>query len=126
VVIVGDYREEFERNARLVPGEGFMTAIIQYTMAILEGMEQQGVTRAELARRAQLKPSYVSRVLNNPENITLRTAFRLCHALDLQLGFDMKPYPDPLYSENKPKTTRAKNAPAKPSRPAARKQAATV
>jgi lambda repressor-like predicted transcriptional regulator len=76
-LVIHDYREEFERQARLWPEDGFMYAIMEYTRAILEAMEEQGVTRAELARRAQLKPSYVSRVLNNPENITLRTAFRL-------------------------------------------------
>jgi len=123
--ILHDYSEEFERNARRIPGHGFMYSIMAYTQAVLEGMEEQGVSRAELARRAQLKPSYVSRVLNNPENITLRTAFRLCHALDLQLGFDIKPYPDPLYSEQKPKATRKKQSPAKTPR-AARKQAVTA
>lgn len=124
--VLYDYTKEFERNARRIPGEGFMTAIIHYYSAIEQEMERQGVTRAELARRAQLRPSYVSRVLNNPENITLRTAFRLCHALDLQLDFAMKPYPDPLYSEPKPTRTRARQAPAKPARPAARKQSAAV
>jgi len=102
-----------------------MGAMLEYHVAIRQAMEQQGVSQAELARRAQLKPSYVSRVLNNPENITLRTAFRLCHALDLQLGFDMKPYPDPLYGAKRPKPARAKKAPTKPAR-SARKQATAV
>ena len=116
IVIVGDYAEEWERQARLWPETGFMTAIIEYTMAILKGMEEQGVSRAELARRAQLKPSYVSRVLNNPENITLRTAFRLCHALDLKLGFDIHRYPDPLYElpEKPKKRVRPKLTSGKP------------
>jgi len=122
--VLYDYTKEFERNARRIPGEGFMTAIIHYYSAIEQEMERQGVTRAELARRAQLKPSYVSRVLNNPENITLRTAFRLCHALDLQLDFDMKPYPDPLYSEPKPQRRPAKPSPAAPAKRSARQQAA--
>ena len=126
-VVQPEFAEWLAHEARRLPEYGHMDAIIALYTKIERKMKAGGITRAELARRAQLKPSYVSRIMNHPENITLRTAFRLCHALDLQLGFDMKPYPDPLYSDKRPRAKRAekKTAPAKPAR-TTRKQTAAV
>jgi transcriptional regulator with XRE-family HTH domain len=86
-----EFAEWFEREAGRTPEAGHMSAIIALYTAVREQMEAQGVTQAELARRADLKPSYISRLFSTPENITMRTAFRLCNALDLTLGFDIKP-----------------------------------
>ena len=63
--------------------------------AIGDELRRQGIPQAELARRAGLKAPYVSRVLNNPENITFRTAFRLCNALGLKLEVRAQHVPEP-------------------------------
>jgi len=58
---------------------------------LTEAMAAQGLTQVELAARAGLKQSYVSRVLSNPEQISFRTAARLCHALGLDLVVRAQP-----------------------------------
>lgn len=103
-----EFAEEMWREASKSPEWGHQYGIMELTRVITEAMSAQGVTQAELARRAGLKPSYVSRIMNTPENITMRTAFRLCNALDLELGFDIKPKAEPLYQ---PKADPAKPAP---------------
>jgi transcriptional regulator with XRE-family HTH domain len=118
-VVHPEFAEWLEREARKGLEWGHQYAIMELTRLVLEAMEAQGVTQAELARRAGYQPSYVSRLLNNPENITMRTAFRLCNALDLELGFDIKPKAEPLHQpetqpERKPKTK--SSSAAKPAR----------
>jgi ribosome-binding protein aMBF1 (putative translation factor) len=97
-------------------------SIIKLTSRLLQAMEAQGVSRAELARRAQLKPSYISRILNNPENITMRTAFRLCNALDLELEFDIRPKTEAARSSKDPLPGRKRTSMRTP----AVKQPATI
>jgi transcriptional regulator with XRE-family HTH domain len=48
-------------------------------------MKQRGMTRTELAARAGVNRTYVSRILNHPENVTLGTIVRLANALDLEV-----------------------------------------
>jgi ribosome-binding protein aMBF1 (putative translation factor) len=66
-------------------------AVVQLWSDITDAMKQQGITQSELAERAGLKQSYVSRLLSSPERITLRAASRLCHALGLELVVKAKP-----------------------------------
>jgi DNA-binding Xre family transcriptional regulator len=97
------------RDAQRHPEFWHQKSVIRLMALILEAMEAQSVTQAELARRADLKPSYLSRIMNHPENITMRTAFRLCNALDLELGFDIRPKEEPAFADKpvrKPKVTR--------------------
>jgi transcriptional regulator with XRE-family HTH domain len=69
---------------------GFETVVVDLAEQIDQYLKARGVTRAELAERAGVKPSYISRVLNNPENITLQTLFRLANALEMDVEIDLK------------------------------------
>jgi len=91
---------------------GHQGAVMDLFQAIGEAMEAQGVTQAELARRADLKPSYISRLFSAPENITMRTAFRLCNALDLTLGFDVRPKAVAVQAEKSASVPRRRRAPS--------------
>lgn len=120
-IVDNGFAEWWEREASKSPEWGHQYAIMDLTRIIMQAMESQNVTQAELARRADLKPSYVSRVLNTPENITMRTAFRLCNALDLDLGFDIKPKPEPLHQSAKAARPKARRKPASASKPSSQK-----
>lgn len=86
--------------------------------AITAAMREQGLTQTEVAERAGLKQSYVSRLLANPESISLRTAFRLCHALELELIVRAQPRAKQQVKEVGTKRPRRTPQAAAPSRAA--------
>lgn len=61
------------------------TLIVDATEAICAAMEEQGITRVELARRIGKTKGFVSHVLSGKRNMTLRTLARMAHALDIKL-----------------------------------------
>ena len=63
---------------------GYQWAIMDAMAAVDEELKRQGLTRKELAERLEVHPSYISRILNDPDNMTVRTLFRLCNALGLE------------------------------------------
>ena len=60
-------------------------AILDFTEALYDAMQRQGVTRAELARRLGTSQAYITRVLSGNANFTLKTMTKLAHALGMQL-----------------------------------------
>jgi transcriptional regulator with XRE-family HTH domain len=76
--------------ARQHPLWGFELAVLEFADRVDAELERRQMTRAELAERAGVKASYISRVLNNPENITLQTLFRLANALEMDVEIDLK------------------------------------
>ncbi len=83
--------ELLEAAAAKSPVRGHVAAVMELWYAINMAMEEQGLTQTQLAERAGLKQSYLSRVVSNPEKIGLRTAFRLCNALGLELVVTARP-----------------------------------
>jgi transcriptional regulator with XRE-family HTH domain len=63
---------------------GYETAILEAVTCIDQVMEERGITRKELAERLNVDPSRVTRLLNDPDNITVRTFYRLCNAVGLK------------------------------------------
>lgn len=57
-------------------------SVIEFTEELARIMDELSITQAELARRIDKKPSYVSRVLSGNVNFTLKTMTRLALALD--------------------------------------------
>ena len=60
-------------------GEGFERLVLQedlildVTERLIEAIDREGMTRAELAERLGKTPGYVSQILNGERNFTLRT-----------------------------------------------------
>ena len=50
--------------------------------ALLKMMDEQGVNRSELARRAGTSPAYISKVFRGYENLSLKTMVKLAWALE--------------------------------------------
>ena len=73
-----------EQQTADLPERGGTELALRILNQIEAEMKRQGVSRSELARRAGRKPSYVSRILNDPGNVTLATIVRLANALDLE------------------------------------------
>ena len=90
-IIRPEFAEEWAAKAARDPLYGHEHAVLHLAATIAEELGRRGLPQDELARRAGLTPSYVSRVLGRPENMTLQTAFRLCNALGLELRLDTVP-----------------------------------
>lgn len=54
-------------------------------------MEQQGISRAELARSLGKSRAYVTKVLQGSTNFTLESLVRIARALDCQLDLQLSP-----------------------------------
>jgi len=66
-------------------------AILDFSEALYVAMEDQGVTRAELARRLGTSQAYITRVLSGNANFTLKTMSKLALALGMQLDVGLSP-----------------------------------
>ena len=63
--------------------------ILDVTELLAGALEQQGVTRAELARQLGRSPGFVSQVLGGGRNLTLRTIADVAAALSLRPSFQL-------------------------------------
>ena len=63
--------------------------ILDVTERLSEALEDSGVTRAELARRLNRTPGFVTQVLGGGRNLTLRTIADMAAALSLQPSFEL-------------------------------------
>lgn len=84
------FRELFEAAERR-PEYWEEGAILDFTEALHAAMEEQGVSRAELARRLGTSQAYVTRVLSGHANFTLKTMSKLAFALGMQLDVGLSP-----------------------------------
>jgi len=78
-------------EARRMPEYWEEGAVLDFTEALYIAMEEQGVTRAELARRLGTSQAYITRVLSGNANFTLKTMSKLALALGLQLEVGLGP-----------------------------------
>jgi len=90
-----DLFERLEAHAAKAPERGLQTLLIELVREIEDAMQAQGLTRAEVARRAGVKREYISRILNNPQNVTVATLVRVANAVSGQLRITLRPCGDP-------------------------------
>lgn len=88
-------RDDTNRNERLAAvreSPAYLTeaAVLDFTIALWDAMQSEKVSQAELARRIDSAPAYVSRVLGGADNVTLRTMVRMAHALGLRVRVDLQ------------------------------------
>jgi transcriptional regulator with XRE-family HTH domain len=65
--------------------------VLDVTGEICDTMDQQGVTKSELARRIGVKPPHVTRILQGEDNFTLKTLTRIAHALNRAVRLTLAP-----------------------------------
>ena len=78
-------------EARRMPEYWEEGAILAFTEALYIAMEEQGVTRAELARRRGTSQAYITRVLGGRADFKLKTVSKLALALGRQLEVGLGP-----------------------------------
>jgi len=64
-------------------------AVHEFTEELCHRMDEQGITRVELARRLGSSPAYVTKVLRGNANFTLTTMAKLARALGCELRFQL-------------------------------------
>ena len=80
--------------ARSSPAYLTEAAVLDFTVSLWDAMQSEGVSQAELARRIDSAPAYVSRVLGGADNVTLRTMVRMAYALGLRVRVDLQKFKD--------------------------------
>lgn len=56
----------------------------EVSTALASAVYRAGLNRAELAKKLDWKPSRVSKILTGNTNLTLKTIFQICQAIDLE------------------------------------------
>jgi transcriptional regulator with XRE-family HTH domain len=74
--------------------EELLALVTQLTNAINWHMQEQGLTRADLAARMGVSPGRVSQILGGGENLTLRTLAALSTALDARFSVELSTLKD--------------------------------
>ena len=80
-----------EGQSKDAPERGLQELLVDVVGQIEAAMEAQKLSRAEVARRAGLHREFVSRVLNNPSNVTVATLVRLANAVSHKPVFTLTP-----------------------------------
>jgi transcriptional regulator with XRE-family HTH domain len=65
--------------------------ILDVTNRLTEALEQAGVTKAELAKRIERSPGFVSHVFGGGRNLTLKTISDIAAALSLRPTLQLPP-----------------------------------
>jgi transcriptional regulator with XRE-family HTH domain len=78
------------KDAEKHPAFHLENAILHFTSALCEQMEVNGLNKAELARRLDKKPSYVTRVLSGSTNLTMKTMVSFAMALEVTFMPELK------------------------------------
>lgn len=60
-------------------------AILEFTEEVCRIMEAQGVTKAELAKRLDCQPAFVTKLLSGQNNFTLETMVKVARALESEI-----------------------------------------
>ncbi len=74
------YRE-FLEQVETSPDYWHEGAVLEFTMDLLRRMEEQNVSRAELARRMGTSRAYITKLLGGDANFTLLTMVKLSMAV---------------------------------------------
>jgi transcriptional regulator with XRE-family HTH domain len=86
----GWFKEELER-ARGTFEYKLAGLELEVTERILQVMQEQGITRSELARRLGVSKAAVSKLLNDGSNMTLKRLLAVAEALNHDLRINLAP-----------------------------------
>ena len=67
------------------------TAILAFTEEMLRRMEEIKLTKTELARRLEVEPAFVSKLIGGENNFTIKTMVRIARALGSRVKFSLRP-----------------------------------
>lgn len=78
-----DFQKELEESKKHLAyyEEGLL---VDVAARVVDAMENSGVTRSELARRLNVSPAYVTKILRGHANLSLESLAKVAFALDLK------------------------------------------
>ncbi|HKL78715.1 MAG TPA: helix-turn-helix transcriptional regulator [Gammaproteobacteria bacterium] len=71
-------------------------ALQDFTEDLFNLMEHRGISKAELARRLESSPAYITKVLRGDANFTVRSMVRLARALEGRVVLHLEPEEEPV------------------------------
>jgi transcriptional regulator with XRE-family HTH domain len=81
---------ELIRDARTRDDYWIEDAILKFTIRLHELMQEQGISKTELARRLGVSQPYVTRVLKGSDNLTVGTMVKLARAVGASLQISLQ------------------------------------
>jgi ribosome-binding protein aMBF1 (putative translation factor) len=92
-----DFQKELEasKNRLAYYEEGLR---VETATRILDAMEHRSVSRSELARRLDVSPAYITKILRGNANLSLDSLAKLAFALDLKWDLILMP---PIWSSRR-------------------------
>lgn len=66
------------------------TALATAQARIQNAMDRSKVTKAELARRMEVSPSYITRIMSGEHNLTIKTLARALHECGFRALIDIR------------------------------------
>jgi len=91
--------EAARKKAQTRPEYYQETILLEVARRISDAMKENGMTRAELARKLAVTPAYITKVLRGNENFSLQTLARIAFTLNrkwecllIGQGFHIGPY----------------------------------
>ena len=85
--LLHEWLDESPERSRVFLEEGL---ILDATEAICEALEENGISRANLADRLGTSNAYVTQLLNGSRNMTLRTFASIAFALEMVPRIELK------------------------------------
>ena len=77
----------FENDLEFLTGE----KILDFNEKLVNIMQENGVNRAELAKRLGVSRPFVTKLLNGNPNMTIKTMVHLAHVINCNLHLDICP-----------------------------------
>ena len=90
VVIIKKYKDFF-KDLENDPEYLAECAIVEFTEELAKRMDELGLTRAELARRLDTTPAYITKILRGNANFTLKSMVRIASVLESEFKSQMQP-----------------------------------
>lgn len=85
-----DFKSLFA-DARKDPAYWLEGAVLSFTEDMLKIMDDQGMSRSELARRIGTSPAYITKILRGSTNFTFESVVKIAMALECEFKPQLKP-----------------------------------
>ena len=106
------FEQSSERNRRLLREEEL---ILDVTEAVSAAMQEEGITKAQLAKRMGRSKGFITQLLSGGRNLTLRTLAGLADALEARVTITVSKDRDSRPASSESPDLRVNNIESRPS-----------
>lgn len=90
-----EWFENLEDELKDDPRYALEDVLLDFSEMICKAMEEQGISKSELAKKMGKQPSWLSRILGANHNLTFLTAVEIASTLNMELNISWKPIKQP-------------------------------